>query len=166
MPHCHSSTLPQWHIATLARCHICTFSHVHMLKISRKSKMPRNTSPWLRLSPGRARSTRTGLTRGTCAQAHAHTIHGDGGPKSWEQRPTAQFWGFRGQDDERTTLICARTSVVKGMRLLLYRVRHDGTYRKKPKSKRHRPPVTKMAITRWMVASCRMRVLRSATRTR
>ena len=45
--------------------------------------------------------------------------HGDGGRKSSEQRPTAQFWGFRGQDAERTVLICARASVVKGMRLLL-----------------------------------------------
>ena len=85
--------------------------------------------------------------------------HGDGGPKSWEQRPTAQFLGFRGQDYERSILICARTSVVKGMRLLLLRVRHDGTYRKRPTKSKivHRPPVTKMAITRWMVASCRMR---------
>ena len=48
--------------------------------------------------------------------------------------------------------------MVKGIRLLLVNVRHDGTYRKKPKSKNtRRPPVTKMAITRWMVASCRMR---------
>ena len=58
--------------------------------------------------------------------------HGDGGQgTSWEQRPTAQFWGFRGQDYEKSILICARTSVVKGMRLLLLRVRHDGTYKKK-----------------------------------
>ena len=35
------------------------------------------------------------------------------------------------------------------MRLLLYRVRHDGTYRKKKE--------TNMAIARWMVAACRMR---------
>ena len=96
--------------------------------------------------------------------------HGDGGQgTSWEQRPTAQFWGFRGQQAKRDILICARISVVKGMRLLLYRVRHDGTYRKKPKNSKlnkNRPPVMKMAITTWMIVSCRMRFLRSATRTR
>ena len=47
--------------------------------------------------------------------------------------------------------------MVKGMRLLLYRVRHDGTIRQKRKSNRHRSSVTKVAITRWMVAACRMR---------
>ena len=83
--------------------------------------------------------------------------HGDGGRTGWEQRPTAQFWGFRGQDVDHSILICARTSVVKGMRLLLYRVRHDGTIRQKRKSNRHRSSVTKVAITRWMVAACRMR---------
>ena len=61
--------------------------------------------------------------------------HGDGGRTSWEQRPTAHFWGFRGQDVDHSILICARTSVVKGMRLLLYRVRHDGTYNKKSRIK-------------------------------
>jgi len=86
--------------------------------------------------------------------------HGDGGRKSWEQRPTAQFCGFRGQDWEHSILICARTSVVKGIRLLLVRVRHDGPYKKKFKKaamKPRRQPVIKMAITKWMVASCRMR---------
>ena len=92
--------------------------------------------------------------------------HGDGGCASWEQRPTAQFWGFRGHDYERSILICARTSVVKGMRLLLLRVRHDGTYKKKQSNTTGRPRVTKMAVTRWMVASCRMRFGRSASRTR
>ena len=62
--------------------------------------------------------------------------HGDGGQgTSWEQRPTAQFWGFRGQQADRDILICARISVVKGMRLLLYRVRHDGTYKKRSRGK-------------------------------
>ena len=59
-------------------------------------------------------------------------IGGPGGDLKWHIRPGSQFWGFRGAEDptEGTTVICAKRSLVKGMRLLLFQLREDGTYRK------------------------------------
>ena len=72
------------------------------------------------------------------------STHGNGGPGGdlkWHTRPGSQFWGFRGAEDPDigTTVICAKRSLVKGMRLMLFQLRHDGTYVKKTKSERKKP---------------------------
>ena len=83
-----------------------------------------------------------------------------GGGETWLKRPESEFIGFRGPETNSSSLlICGRTSLVKGMRMLLFRLRPDGTYKKKSKGKRakHEP---RIANTRIMVVACRMRFFR------
>lgn len=53
--------------------------------------------------------------------------------------------------------ICARRSLVESMRMRLFRLRHDGLYRKKVKN---RPNTSKMARSRILVVTCKMRFFR------
>ena len=91
--------------------------------------------------------------------AAAASTHGDGdGGHDWAQRPRSQFWGIRGPEapGTATLMICARTSLVKGIRLLLFERRADGTHRKK-EGKRNKKNKLKTAISRFMIVSCKMR---------
>ena len=54
---------------------------------------------------------------------------GGGVPQSWQIRPSFQYHALRGTYPG-DVMIAARTSLVEGMRLRLYRFRHDGVYRK------------------------------------
>jgi hypothetical protein len=52
--------------------------------------------------------------------------HGDGGGGKWLQRPTAQFFCIRAEESCGTVMICARKSLVQGVRLLFFCRRYDG----------------------------------------
>ena len=52
-----------------------------------------------------------------------------GSGANWQRRPTFEYIGFRGAEKGSSLLICARTSIVKGMLLLLFKRRADGLYR-------------------------------------
>ena len=79
------------------------------------------------------------------AGSSTHGNGGLGGDRKWNVRPGSQFWGIRGPEDPTiaTTMICAKRSLVKGMRLMLFELRHDGTYVKKTKSQRKKQPSRK-----------------------
>ena len=68
----------------------------------------------------------------------AATIPGEAndGDEDGNERHERQYIGFRGPERGKSLLICGRTSLVKGMRMLLFRLRPDGTYKKKSKGKR------------------------------
>ena len=73
------------------------------------------------------------------------------------QRPQNEYIGFRGPEPTSSSLlICGRRSLVKGMRMLLFRLRFDGVYRKKSKGNGAMQE-KKEAMSRIMVAACKMR---------
>ena len=80
-----------------------------------------------------------------------------GGGVQWERRPEATFIGFRGLEKDASLMICARPSLVPGMRMLLFELRHDGLF--KP-SKKNKTGHKTMAKTRILVVSCKMRFFR------
>ena len=76
------------------------------------------------------------------------------------QRPQNEYIGFRGPEPNSSSLlICGRRSLVKGMRMLLFRLRVDGMYRKKSNGKGAKHG-NKMAMSRIMVVACKMRWFR------
>ncbi len=62
-----------------------------------------------------------------------------GGGVKWQVRPTFQFYGFRGPEEGPSVLICARKSLVLGMRLFYFKLRNDGPYTTQPKKDQRRP---------------------------
>ena len=89
-----------------------------------------------------------------------------GGGKDWKERPGSEFIGFKGIESGPSLLIVARASIVQAMRLLLFRLRHDGLYKVKTKANKKKKekgkPRKKMAVTRIMVVSMQMRFYRDA----
>ena len=84
-----------------------------------------------------------------------------GGGVKWRIRPTFQFYGFRGPEPLPSLLICARKSLVSGMRLLYFKLRNDGPYSATVKPKKApRYTVTKMARSRMLIVACHMRYWR------
>ena len=86
---------------------------------------------------------------------------GGGGPKRWEVRPSYKYLGLMGEErGKKTVMICARASLVVGMRMKLFRLIHDGRitrgrYRRKTKIKK-----ILMAKSRILVVTCKMRFFR------
>ena len=91
-----------------------------------------------------------------------------GSGAKWQRRPTYQYIGFRGQETGSSLLICARTSIVKGMLLLLFKRRADGLYRpgrqKKERAKRDKKE-KRMAWIRVLTVSLKMRFFKFADKT-
>ncbi len=57
-------------------------------------------------------------------------------------------------------MICARKSLVQGMRMVLFRLRHDGTYKKKSQNGKNKETKVKMATSRFLVVAWQMRFFR------
>ena len=74
-----------------------------------------------------------------------------------EPRPEGQFIGVRGPDPKSGLMICARASLVLGIRLLIFHRIYDGAYRATQKRKK---ATTKGAVSRIMIASLKMRHVR------
>ena len=80
-----------------------------------------------------------------------------GGGVNWQKRPTSQFYGFRGPEEGPSVLICARKSLVAGMRLLYFKLRRDGPYtvtQKPNKDGTRKEPKEKIAQSRIMIVAC------------
>ena len=74
------------------------------------------------------------------------------------QRPPARFIGVRGPEEGDSLMICGRESLVSGMRLLVFHRTRDGSYT--VTNKRTKVKTTKIAVSRIMVASAKMRFWR------
>lgn len=79
-----------------------------------------------------------------------------GGGVNYVTRPTCQYIGIRGQEKGKSLLIAARKSIVQAMRLCLFRLRADGTFKAK-KKKGGGSSNRKVATTRILIVSCHMR---------
>ena len=77
---------------------------------------------------------------------------------NWQRRPTSQYIGIRGAEQGSSLVIAARTSIVKGVRLLLFRKREDGTFR--AKKTRGGEGKKKAACSRILIVACQMRFSR------
>ena len=80
-----------------------------------------------------------------------------GSERQWETRPTARFIGLRGSEAGASCMVMGRASIVRGMKLLLFRRRNDGLYKSKGSKKK------KMAVTRIFIVACQMRHFRLVT---
>lgn len=86
-----------------------------------------------------------------------------GGGDQQGSRPEEAFIGFRGLEPGASLMICARPSIVPGMRLLLFELRNDGWFKpttKRNKGGQNKVGAKKMAHTRILVVSCKMRFFR------
>ena len=72
-------------------------------------------------------------------------------------RTPKKFIGVAGFDAGDTTMIFARASLVKGIRLLVYHRTADGPYTVSKSKGRLKTKSTKMAVSRIMIASAKMR---------
>ena len=79
-----------------------------------------------------------------------------GGGENWLKRPQHEFIGIRGPEKDTSVLIAARTSLVQAVCLRLFRFREDGIYKAK-KTKERSGGAKKMARSRILIVSCRMR---------
>ena len=80
-----------------------------------------------------------------------------GGGENWLVRPQHEFIGIRGPEEDPSVLIAARKSLVQAVCLRLFRFREDGTYKAKKKTG---DGARKMARSRILIVSCRMRFFR------
>ena len=83
--------------------------------------------------------------------------HGDGGggkAGKWRRRPCAQFFCIRGAEHAGTVMICARKSLVQGVRLLVFQRRNDGEYRKPGNGRK--AATNTMARSRLLVVGCKI----------
>ena len=80
-----------------------------------------------------------------------------GGGENWLKRPQHEFIGIRGPEKDTSVLIAARTSLVQAVCLRLFRFREDGTYKAKTGKKKKSDGPRKMARSRILIVSCRMR---------
>ncbi len=84
---------------------------------------------------------------------HARTVSGEGDADQTEKRrPGSTFIGVRGPEPKSSLMICARQSVVPGIRLLLFHRTVDGSYRVKG----GKSAKIKFAMSRIMIASAKM----------
>ena len=82
-----------------------------------------------------------------------------GGETKCELRPTYRYIGIRGIEPKSSLMIAARASLVKGMRMRYFRLRHDGPYSRKANTKTSttQPRTMCMAASKILVVTCKMR---------
>ena len=85
-------------------------------------------------------------------------VHGTGGGKGAE-RPRSKFISFRGPEPSASLMICARQSLVSGIRVLVFHRTLDGTYRLSTGKAKNKKP--KNAVSRILIASLKMRHART-----
>ena len=79
-----------------------------------------------------------------------------GSGETWARRPQSQWIGFRGPEQKVSLMTVGREGLVKGARLLFFRLRHDGVFTKKTKGKNCTRKEYK-AVSRIMVVEFQMR---------
>lgn len=75
----------------------------------------------------------------------------------WRVRPTYKFVGIRGIEAKESVIICAKEGLARYLTMDLFRLREDGVYRPKKKTKSKVKPPKKMALSRILVVTCKMR---------